>query len=141
MDYGSFIPHESISNLIGVPYKTDDGNVHKLYTSIVSRAKKKLLEQRQAIQSIHGKGYRVIMPDGYVKEAHKHFSKAVNFATKGQDHLTFAPSDYMSKEGYKEYRVYKDQADRKVAPFISGVQSLLLTKKQHPFDQNRIQTR
>lgn len=67
-DYGTVIFHQEIANLLGVQYGSQQ------YSSIVQRAKKKLLEAGKMIDCVRKTGYEIIMPDNYTNSAVKALS-------------------------------------------------------------------
>ena len=128
MNYEDIITHKQIGRIINEPYES------KKYFSIITRARKELLKQSKEIESIHGQGYRVLTPDGYVDKSVLSFKSGFKKLQKGTDILQFAPTKDMTKEGLITYRNVSDRARILYASMAGGCTELnLLAKKASVF--------
>jgi hypothetical protein len=79
-EYDTFIPHERVESIIGHLRRT----AAEKYYSIVERWKREMLEQAsRQIENVHGKGYRIILPNEFrgsatkqIKFGHRRMRKA-----------------------------------------------------------------
>lgn len=127
MDYGETITHTEISGII---QEEHDSNK---YRAIVNKAKKILLKEGKAIESIKDVGYRVIDPDCYTNKSVKQFKQGFHRLQNGYDTLQYAPTDKMSNEGRKVHRDVSDRAKILYAAMAGGCTELtMLSKKNSP---------
>ena len=124
LKYGDVILHKDISSLLQEAYGT--GN----YRTAINRARKDLVRQGKEIESVHGKGYRVVEPDNYTQKAVSTFKQGFNRLKKAGDLLISAPVAHMSEEGRVVHRNVSDRARMLHAAVAGGCVELnLLSKK------------
>ena len=124
MDYNTTILHDEIEEII-----QETQNTSKYY-SIISKAKKKLLEMGKLIKSVTGQGYTVITPDDYTDMSLKHIKSGFNQIDKGYQVLQYAPVNNMTREGLESYRHVADKAKSFHAMIAGGCTELKLLNKK-----------
>lgn len=129
MNYGDFISHEQIAELIEEDYPSNK------YTSTIAKARKILLKKyNKTLENVVGDGYRVINPDDFVQQSLKHYKRGFNEMKKGFDTLEYAPTKDMTKEGRDTYRRVHDRAiTLEAAMKGTAVELRTLSQKKHPF--------
>jgi biotin operon repressor len=125
-DYGNVISHQELSYLLN-----EAGGTNK-YNSAVEKAKKHLIPKGKYIESIRGKGYRVVLPDDYSKITVQSFAKGARQIQKGYDIITYAPADRMSIPAQIQHRSILDKANAIKAAFTESIVELNLLPKKHP---------
>lgn len=129
-DYGTIIYHQEIANLLGVQYGSHQ------YSSIVQRAKKKLLEAGKMIDCVRKTGYEIIMPDNYTNCAVKSLSDGAKKIDKGSKIMDSAPVQKMSSAGLESYNLVNDRLHLVRAAIAGAVVevNMLSQKRQHPLE-------
>lgn len=127
-DYGTVIFHQEIANLLGVQYGSQQ------YSSIVQRAKKKLLEAGKMIDCVRKTGYEIIMPDNYTNSAVKALSDGAKKIDKGGKIMGNAPVQKMSPAGLESYNLVNDRLHLVRAAIAGAVVevNMLSQKRSHP---------
>ena len=126
LNYGDIISHGEIAIILDEPYDTN------IYRAAIARAKKSLLKIGKFIESVQGKGYRVVAPDDYNKLTISQFAQGVKKIKKGNDILTYAPTNDMSDIGRDIHRNITDRCNIIYASVTSSCVELnLLSKKNH----------
>lgn len=128
LEYGSMMPHSTISNIIQEDYPSQK------YSTTIQKAKKILLKKYgKVIECIIGDGYRLVQPDDYVTQSLKHYKKGFNEIQKGTDTLSNAPVKDMTEEGRTIYRRVHDRAVILNAAMVGAKAELkTLSQRQHP---------
>lgn len=130
MEYGEQITHTTISGIIG-----EKAGGTKYY-SVIQKARKMLLEDyKVCLENVREIGYRVTMPDDFVKVSLNEYKSGFKRIKKGASVLQNAPVENMSEEGREAHRHVYDRTVQLDA-FLNGVNVELKTlanKKPHPF--------
>ena len=129
-DYGTIIYHQEIASLLGVQYGSHQ------YSSIVQRAKKKLLEVGKMIVCVRGQGYEIIMPDNYTDSSVKELIGGARKIDKGAKIMRNAPVQKMSSAGLESYNLVNDRLHILQAA-VAGAKveiNMLSQKRQHPLE-------
>lgn len=135
LDYGTIIPHMTISSIIKEDYPSNK------YTTTISKARKILLQKGIVLENIVGDGYRIVEPDNIVDQSLKHYKRGFNEIKKGNDTLEYAPTKDMSPEGREVYRRVHDRSVT-LAAHLKGVSVELKTlkEKRHPMSVENVKT-
>lgn len=130
------IVHAKISSIVQEEYR------QQKYFSVVQAAKKILLKEYGIIlESVHGDGYRLVLPDDFTRQSLRHYKRGFNEFQKGMDVLSYAPTKYMSEEGRAEYRRVNDRAVILHASIKGATVELkTLCEKRHPFLPKNLRT-
>ena len=124
LNYGDVFLHQEVSHIINEPYLSGR------YQAAITRAKKSLLIQGKDIESVRGRGYRVVDPDAYSEKSVATFKQGFSRLKKASDLLTYAPINHMTDEGRKVHRDVTDRARLLYASVAGGCTELnLLAKK------------
>ena len=133
MNYGDVLTHQEISAIIG------EENGSQKYNSIIQQAKKLLLKNHRAIESVRGQGYRMVEPGGFVDLSLSHYKKGFNEMQKGTDTLRSAPVNDMTDEERTVYRRVNDRAVILQAAMNGAkVELKTLGMKEHPMSPDRV---
>ena len=136
LNYGDFISHEQIAELIEEDYPSNK------YTSTIAKTKKLLLKKyNKTLESITGDGYRLTSPDDFVQQSLKHYKRGFNEMKKGHDTLAYAPVQDMTVEGRDTYtRVYDRAVILHAAMKGASVElKTLANKRSHPLALENMQ--
>lgn len=129
LDYGEQITHTTIQNLIGERMRG------QRYYTVVQKARKMLLEDhKRCLETVREVGYRVTMPDDFVKMSVNEYKHGFKRIQKGANILTNAPVRDMSEEGRTEYRHVYDKTVQLEAALKGGLVEIktLAKKRENP---------
>lgn len=102
-EYGEIIYHQEIMGQIGERQKTSH------YFSIITGAKKILLESGRMIESVYKSGYQVVYPAEYKTHAINQVSDANKRIRKGLNIMEKAPLDDMEQADREAHNRIYDQ--------------------------------
>ena len=130
-NYGDIIYHQEIAERIKEAPKTSR------YFSIVTSAKKTLLESGRMIKSIRKSGYQVVMPDEYTAHSVSQVVAGAKKIDRGVNIMRHAPISNMTPEGIDSYNRVNDQIQSRQA-FMTGKKveiKMLGIRRPHPLRQ------
>ncbi len=129
MNYGDCFTHQEASKMLGCVHGTS------AYRTMISRAKKTLLQRGKAISSLHGYGYEVVKPDEYIAQSARHMKRAANEMSKGQAYADYAPLDEMTTEARQATVAMRDKIAQ-VASFMrtETCEVIRISRKKSPFE-------
>ena len=128
LSYGEVVAHDEIEQIINEKHGSS------LYNSIIQNAKKILLNNSRAIESVRGQGYRIVEPDAFVNLSLGHYKRGFHEFQKGTETLASAPIQDMSDEGRQVHRRISDRVALLQSTMNdTAIELKTLAKKEHPF--------
>ena len=126
-EFGDIIYHQEISRTIEERYGTQK------YTTIVTAAKKRLMDSGYMVKNIRKTGYQIVEPDDYPERAVNEIRAGARRISKGSKIMRHAPVAHMSVNGRITYNRVNDRIQILEAA-VSGakVEVHMLSKKSHP---------
>ena len=127
-EYGELISHSEIEGIIGEKRESS------AYRSVMTVAKKRLVESGKMVENVFGVGYRVVVPDEYTGHSVKTVISGAKRIDQGVKILRHAPVKDMSMEGVQVYNLVNDRVSILQAK-MAGAKveiSMLGRKREHP---------
>lgn len=130
-EYGDIIYHQEIAEQIGERPGT------ARYFSVVTGAKKLLLDSGRMIESMRKSGYRVVEPDNYTVHSVRQVVAGAKKIDSGVNIMRHAPVANMTPEGVESYNRVNDRIQILQAS-ITGAKvelKMLGARRPHPLRQ------
>lgn len=127
-DYGDVITHQEFIAMM------HESGITPSYRDAINAAAKKCIECGKMIESVHGKGYRVVAPDEYTDQSVRCVMSGAKKIDNGNKILLHAPVNDMTQPGLEAYNRVSDRM-RVLQASLAGAKveiKMLEKQRQHP---------